>query len=323
MKSRQHMQRALISAGDAIISVFYRGYTVKCSAGCGTTLAVGLGAEHVNKYIQDTSDVFIACINSSRSTTLSGSVSGIQEVKNQLDAEKIFARDLGTGKAYHSPYMDAVAPEYVKLYNLATARLENHTSNKRLPRARMISSVTSPEILGDSLSIKYWCENLRGKVKFEQAVSAVLETTGLEKVTCAIEVGPHAALSGPFKQILQYLGIERFNYIPTLVRKTDDSIQLLKLAGELFLLSAPININLANCIGNANAASSTPQLLVDLPPYQWNYKKTYWAELSMSRAQRCKSFLRYGLLGSRKSDSRVIRTGLAKQASSQRYSMAF
>ncbi|TGO73554.1 hypothetical protein BELL_0351g00040 [Botrytis elliptica] len=289
----------LISAGDAIISAFYRGYTVKRSAVCGTMLAVGLGAEHVNKYIQDTSDVVIACINSSRSTTLSGSVSGIQEVKNQLDAEKIFARELDTGKAYHSPYMDAVAPEYEKLYNLATTRLENHTSNKRLPRARMISSVTGREILEDTLSIKYWCENLRGKVKFEQAVSAVLETTGLEKVTCAIEVGPHAALSGPFKQILQYLGIERFNYIPTLVRKTDDSIQLLKLAGELFLLGASININLVNCIGNANAASSTPQFLVDLPPYQWNYKKTYWAEPSMSRAQRCKSFLRHDLLGSR------------------------
>ncbi|KAF7892692.1 uncharacterized protein EAF02_000230 [Botrytis sinoallii] len=193
----------------------------------------GLGAEHVNKYIQDTSDVVIACINSSRSTTLSGSVSGIQEVKNQLDAEKIFARELDTGKAYHSPYMDAVAPEYEKLYNLATTRLENHTSNKRLPRARMISSVTGREILEDTLSIKYWCENLRGKVKFEQAVSAVLETTGPEKSRVPLRLGPHAALSGPFKQILQYLGIERFNYIPTLVRKTDDSIQLLKLAGEL------------------------------------------------------------------------------------------
>jgi acyl transferase domain-containing protein len=289
----------LISAGEAITAAFYRGYTVKYNAVSGTMLAAGLGVEDISKYLRDAGDVVVSCVNSPRSITLSGSVASIHEVKARLDADGVFARELNTGKAYHSPQMDAVAPEYEQLYTAAISRFNNGAFNRRCPRARMISSVTGQEIHEDSLSITYWCDNLRGQVKFDQAVTTILESDGLEKVKCAIEVGPHSALAGPFKQIWQSLAIDNFHYIPTLVRNTDSAIQLFKMAGELFLLGSSVDIGLVNAVEDTNAANSTPELLVDLPPYQWNYKKIYWAEPSISKEQRRKSFLRHDLLGSR------------------------
>ena len=289
----------LISAGEAIIAAFYRGYTVEYNAVSGTMLAAGLGVEDITKYIPDNSDVVVACVNSPRSVTLSGSVAGIHEVKAQLNADGVFSRELSTGKAYHSPQMDAVALEYEQLYTAAISKLNNGVLDRRCPRARMISSVTGQEINEDSLSIKYWCENLRCQVKFDKAVTAMIKSDGLEEVKCAIEIGPHSALAGPLKQIWQSLAIDYFDYIPTLVRNTNSAIQLFKMAGELFLLGSSVDLGFVNAVEEKSAANSNPELLVDLPPYQWNYKKTYWAEPSISKEQRRKSFIRHDLLGSR------------------------
>ncbi|PQE24865.1 polyketide synthase protein [Rutstroemia sp. NJR-2017a BVV2] len=289
----------LVSASEAIIAAFYRGYTVKRNAVHGTMLAAGLGSVDITKYIPSGSDVVIACVNSPKSVTLSGSVTGIQEIKAQLDVDEVFCRELKTGRAYHSPQMDVVAPEYEQLCALAFSKPRDVTVEKKLPRARMFSSVTGQEIFESSLPIKYWCDNLRGQVKFDQAVSAMFGSPGLEKVKCAIEIGPHSALAGPLKQISQTIAIQNFSYVPTFVRNTDSNSQLLKMAGELFLLGYPVDLGRINEIEDATTIESTPQLLVDLPPYQWNYQKTYWAEPTMSIEQRRKNYIRHDLLGSR------------------------
>ena len=292
-------------APEAIIAAFYRGLAVKHVAPVGTMLAAGVGVKEIFTYITDLGDeVVVACENSPNSVTLSGTPAGIQVTKERLDGAKIFARELKTGKAYHSPQMSAVAPVYNTLLAKAYQTLDQESFEWRQPRARMISSVTGEEYLGDHMSIQYWSDNLRSRVRFDSAVTTLGQTADLEDLGCMIEIGPHSALAGPFKQICLANKMDQIKYIPTFVRKMDNSIQLLKTAGELFLQGYAVDVEEVNRIENTSDGSDLknhrgPRLLVDLPPYQWNYEKKFWAEPRLSAEQRHPKHPRHDLLGSR------------------------
>lgn len=293
-----------VSAPEAIVAAFYRGYAVKHHAPPGTMLAVGQGVEATADLIGDFPDIVIACENSPDSVTLSGKSEAIQKVKARLDGLSIFARELRTGQAYHSPLMDGVASVYDELLSRSQESLCFEDFDWRLPRARMISSVTGMELKAYDLPDRYWSHNLRNRVRFGTAISTLATQSGLEHVRYMIEIGPHSTLAGPLQQIFSANQFDRFTYIPTFLRKMDSAVQLLKTAGELFLRDYPLDVQQVNAIddSNRNTASDItrqPLLLVDLPPYQWNYDKKYWAEARFSQEQRRMKFPRHDLLGRR------------------------
>ena len=295
----------LHSAPEAIIASFYRGLAVKEFAPVGTMLAVGVGVEDIAPFLADLAeDVVIACENSPSSVTLSGSSAGIQEAKRRLDLAKVFARELKTGKAYHSPQMSAVAPVYNQLLSRTYRKLDKESLEWRLARTKMISSVTGEEYNEDHVPIQYWSDNLRGRVRFDTAIRTLSQHTGLKDIRCMIEIGPHSALAGPFKQICLINNLDQYKYIPTLIRNSDDSIQLLKTAGELLLRGIPLDIEEINRVEYVRdrfdfRKHNGPRLLVDLPPYQLNYEKRFWAESRFSYEQRHPKHPRHDLLGSR------------------------
>lgn len=296
----------LISAPEAIIAAFARGYALKhFTSSEGTMLAAGLGADEIGAYIAGLEDdVVIACENSPNSVTLSGTIAAIYKVKTRLDADSIFARELRTGKAYHSPQMNVVGPKMVDVIMEAYATLGDDSLEWRRPLTRMISSVNGAEITAEHITPEYWAKNLCSPVLFDLAVAVFGRTPGLEDVRCMIEIGPHSALAGPFRQICKANGYDHFTYIPSLVRGANSTMELLRSAGELFLQGYPLDLEEVNRI-EAGDNMAVPQklrrplTLVDLPPYQWNYDKTYWAEPRLSHMQRNLTHMRHDLLGSR------------------------
>ena len=293
-----------VSAPEAIVAAFYRGFAVKHNAPSGTMLAVGTGVEAIADFIDDIPDIVIACENSPNSVTLSGRPEAIQKVKSRLDGLSIFARELKTGQAYHSPLMDRVAPVYDEFLSQSRDILCFEDLQWRLPRARMVSSVTGIELSADDIPDRYWTDNLRNRVRFDTAISTLATQSGLEQVRYMIEIGPHSALAGPLRHIFSGNQLDRFTYIPTFLRNMDSTVQLLKTAGELFLRDYPLDVQQVNAIEefNRNTISKTtrqPLLLVDLPPYQWHYDKKYWAEARFSQEQRNMRYPRHDLLGSR------------------------
>ena len=214
----------LISAPEAIIAAFYRGFAVKRHAPSGAMLAAGVGVRELFDYISDLGqDVVVACENSPSSVTLSGNFEAIAEAKARLDAAKIFARELKTGRAYHSPQMQAVAPAYNELLKKAYATLGDVALEWRRPRVRMISSVTGQELKGESISAEYWSQNLRSRVLFDPAITTFGQQSDLEDVSCIVEIGPSSALKGPFKQICLANKYAQYTYIPTFVRDSDSA----------------------------------------------------------------------------------------------------
>ena len=294
----------LLSAPEAIIVAFYRGLAVKHYAPSGTMLAVGLGVREIFDHLSGIDDVVVACENSPSSVTLSGTYEGIAKIRLRLDSAKIFAKELKTGKAYHSPQMDAAALPYDQLLTKGCKKVYLEDFQWRRPRVLMISSVTGEEIQGESIPMCYWSENLRNRVLFDTAVTVMTKHGDLTNIKCIVEVGPHSALAGPFKQICKSIKEEQTTYIPTLLRNSDCASRLMRTAGDLLLLGYPVDTEKVNDIGKgdpttAHKKSSRPRMLVDLPPYQWNYDKKYWTEPRFSEEQRRLKHARHDLLGTR------------------------
>ncbi|KAI1188567.1 hypothetical protein F5B17DRAFT_262823 [Nemania serpens] len=312
----------LISAPEAIIAAFCRGQAVTAYSPSGSMLAVGLGAKEVEKYLSSfaVEDICIACENSPNSVTLSGHEKSILQLKDMLTAQHIFARELHTGRAYHSPQMAPVGVAYDGMLTRALNEVPEDDLLWRRPRSAMISSVTGKVVdySAESLEPGYWSNNLRNRVLFDTAVRELGISPEFENITHMIEIGPHSALSGPFKQIClseKALG-SRVAYLSSLKRGENDVDRLLAVAGSLFVAGHAVDLEAINTsndsvVMNSARKQKTRHLLVDLPPYQWNYEKRYWAEPRASAEQRARAYLRHDLLGSRMA-------GLSKKLASWR-----
>lgn len=293
----------LLSAPEAMITAYCRGRAVAENSTPGSMLAVGLGAEDVQEFLpSNPSEVCIACENSPTSVTLSGTAAAIAGLQGKLTAKGIFARELNTRRSYHSPHMAAVGVAYDAMLAEALGALTGDDLLWCQSRSAMISSVTGELIQEDRLETGYWSSNLRQRVLFDTAVRRLGTDNQFNEVNLIIEVGPHSVLSGPFKQICMAKKLESFTYVPSLVRNKNDADQLLSVAGALYLTGYPVDLEKVNSTSDFSHAIRKPRtqyLLVDLPPYQWNYEKKYWAEPRGSAEQRGRVYPRHDLLGSR------------------------
>lgn len=284
----------LITKHNAIRVAYIRGKTVSVKTKVeGSMLAVALGPEEVVTYIERAhvdGAVRVACINSPKSVTLSGDKAQILDVKNVLDRDGIFARELRTGgKAYHSHHMKALGPKYQTSLELV---YEDATDGSEMnPKKIMVSSVTGDLIT--SVAPSYWRQNLESPVLFAPAVKRLTNSSDLAGTSTFIEIGPHSALEGPLKQI-----INNINYYSALRRGKDTVSTVLQLAGHLF--SEGYNIGM-KAVNGVLPETSPPKLIIDLPRYQWDYSSSsnLITESRPSAEWRFTKYPRHEILGRR------------------------
>jgi acyl transferase domain-containing protein len=100
-----------ITAEAAIIVAYYRGQVTKLQNQPGSMAAVGLGRDHVVKYL--VKGVTIACENSPQSVTLSGDTDKVTDVLASIkeSSPDTFARQLRVEMAYHSRKLTILSPK--------------------------------------------------------------------------------------------------------------------------------------------------------------------------------------------------------------------
>ena len=124
-------------------------------------------------------------------------------------------------------------------------------------------------------------------------------------VDLLMEVGPHSALQGPLKQILETNSAKFANisYISMLSRGKDANISALEAVGRLFTKGYPVNVVKVN---SPTVDSQQPMMLVDLPPYSWNRVARYWFESHLSHNYRFRKHPRHDLFGALTAESSLM-----------------
>ena len=134
---------------------------------------------------------------------------------------------------------------------------------------------------------RYWQENLESPVLFHTAVRALL--SGYSECSVHVEVGPHAALSGPLRQIYSETSTI-VNYVSTLIRGRDDVDSFLEAMGQLYTIGVRISYP---------SVSENARVLPDLPSYPWHHEKSYWSETRVMQNWRFRQHPPHDLLGLR------------------------
>lgn len=272
----------------------------------GGMLSVSLNAADAQNYVERLSlglgeSLTIACINSPKNVTISGSSSLLEELQGELDSAGVFNRRLVVDNAYHSPYMEPIAAEYRRLIGRIKP---GATTSSDTPKYYSSSMGTHIE-LAELQSAEYWVRTLLSPVRFSSALSHLLtdaspraKKLGARQqsthITELVEIGPHSALQGPIREIVDQIpDTEPNSYVTLLKRRIPATTTFLEAVGWLYCRGHPINVS---DLGGS-ASDPAPQLLINLPSYPFNHSKTYWSESRLSKGYRFRQAHRHELLG--------------------------
>jgi acyl transferase domain-containing protein len=288
----------LLTATQAILVAYFRGYAASRVQQLGLMMATGLGVEAAQALIVSKElekQACVACVNASNSVTLSGSAEAISTLGAEIANRNVFVRKLVTGGlAYHSHLMKQIGPLYEQLLE---ENLSDTVSAKQVT-TRLYSSVAD---FGSQVvnffnlpdMVKYWRRNLEQPVHFSSALKNLIADGNHH----LIEIGPHCALKGPIQRIREDLDItgQLLPYACTLIRGEDANLCMQNLAGSLFVRGHELNWSSVNNLPKSSLAHRD-----DLPTYPWDYSAgLLWYEPRASIELRNREYARHEILGSR------------------------
>ena len=290
-----------ITFNDAMTIAYHRGRLVpilkeKYPALEGCMMAVGAGKREIAPLLDQIPSPLgqarIACINSPSSVTISGDEPAVTMLHSLIEERYpgMFARRLQIDTAYHSHHMDLVAKEYTE----ALRELQLPVPSG----VRFYSSLLGRLATSEELDASYWVQNLTCAVRFDEAVQSMCRpmpesNTGINFLC---ELGPHAALQGPIKQILKHVGgaASKISYTSALSRKQDAVRTTLAMAGALFVKGAELDLGSINF---PTPLQRSPQVLVDMPRYPWNHTSKYYHESRITKVHKFHKAPRHDIIG--------------------------
>lgn len=278
----------VLTKQDALKIAYYRGFfssmiSKYSSFQQGAMLAIETSESEVQEWISRVSDgkIVVACINSPRSVTVSGELTGINALQGLAKRYGKFARHLKVDVAYHSPQMDSISAQYYA----AIQDLRPHPGTQ----APVIYSSTAGCLVEPSeLGPIHWVRNLVGPVLFYQALLELMRPGARESndtangVDLLVEIGPHSTLQGAIAQSMETHAITDIEYSSILSRGRNGVETALATMGSLF--AQGVNVDMAQVnMDDADDIWGDPRMLADLPPYSWNHTRTFWSESRISK----------------------------------------
>lgn len=242
-----------LSLEDAAWIICARSKLLLRVSGQGAMAVVELSLEHARVLVVDYSGrVSVAVSNSPNSTVLSGDPAALAEILAMLEKQGIFGRLVNVDVASHSPQMDPLRADLLRLME----RLQ--------PRATtipMFSTVNNALIDGSELGPLYWVNNLREPVLFSSTIQRLLA----DDYTLFLEVSPHPLLVGAVKQTIEQSGASGLA-LGSLRRQEEGRASLLASLGALYTQGCdPAWAGLFHDKGQH----------VSLPNYPWQ-RQRYW-----------------------------------------------
>jgi acyl transferase domain-containing protein len=250
-----HIAGAL-SLETAARIVVLRGRLMEQAAGQGRMAVVYRSRAEVAKEIEAWGEnLSIACVNSPRSTVVSGETAAIDSLVNQLRDRGIASRPVRVEYAFHSPQMQSCSETLFRDLG-------------ELPRqpmqVPMISTVTGGRVATVDLDANYWARNVRQPVLFADAI----ETAGELGAAIFLEVGPHPVLLDSIAESLQ-TNAEPSMLVSSMRRDADEPETMLAALGKLYI---------GGCSIAWEKVYADPVPPVELPVYPYQRQKL-WLEV--------------------------------------------
>ncbi len=227
--------------------------------------------------------------------TISGDNDAVERLLPVLVQKGVFARKLKTGgQAYHSHHMLRLGHEYEGLLNEVLPSLGPSLQFQH--RATFISSV-AVGVKSSDFGAYYWRQNLESQVRFAQAIDFIQKKSD----HVFIELGPHSSLELPIKQTLAEANIAaaQVKYAAPIRRNIGALKSILSFIGSLWLQGCTVNWSKVNGLhASPESSKRSYRVVINLPPYRFNYEKVMWTESRSSIECRQRVYRRHELLGS-------------------------
>ena len=249
----------VLSFEDALSLVLLRGQLFEKVSG-GGMLAVGLPPEEIEGRLPP--ELELAAVNAPELSVVSGPDDAISTLEKRLEAEELFPQRLAIPVAAHSRMLEPILDEF-------RGFLEGISLSA--PQIPLVSNLTGTWMTPEqAMSPGYWSDHLRGRVRFSEGMSTLLEQEG----RVFLEVGPGRALSS-FARQQPSVGPDT-NIMPSLRHAEEDVDDAQFWVGvEGRLAAAGIEIDLKG------AFEGETRRRLRLPAYAFQHE-SYWIEAAES-----------------------------------------
>ncbi|WP_025688022.1 type I polyketide synthase [Paenibacillus zanthoxyli] len=220
----------------------------------GAMLAVGVNKNQIHRYVGEA--IALAAINSPGICVMSGSMSAIEALENQLTQDGVFHKRLTTSHAFHSPLMNPVLEPYREL--LSQIKL-------KAPSTPIMSCLSGSWLKPEqAVDIEYWARHITEPVLFMTGMEELLA----DPQRLFLEVGPGVTLCGLARQ--NKLAQEESLFVSALKPShllEEDSKYLMRAIAQLWVRGGSVDWS--------KFFSGQKRNRVPLPTYSFSHE-SYW-----------------------------------------------
>ncbi|MDO5104185.1 MAG: SDR family NAD(P)-dependent oxidoreductase [Lautropia sp.] len=250
----------VFSLEDALRLIAARGRLLQATR-AGAMLAVSLAESALKQAMPDGCD--LAAVNAPDLCVLAGTLAAIEQAEQKFSSGGVGVRRLMVSRAFHSSLVEPVLAEFETL--LKQVKLSP-------PSIPFISNLSGHWITADeACSPAYWCQHVRGTVRFEDGLNALLEKPG----RILLEVGPGDTLTSLARRhpALGQRTVMSSQCHPQ--RAMQNALQPLRCLAQMW--TQGVNVEDAAMLQHADAHR------MPLPGYPF-HRQSYWIEAVESRA---------------------------------------
>ncbi|MDX3234068.1 acyltransferase domain-containing protein, partial [Streptomyces sp. ME19-01-6] len=165
-------------------------------AGLGGMVSLGVSADEVRGWLERwPGRLALAAVNGPRSVVVSGEPQALEELLAGCEADGVRARRVAVDYASHSDQVGRIEEE------LGAVLAGVAPMPGRLP---VYSTVTGALCAGEEMDAGYWYRNLRGTVRFQSAIDALLE----QRFGVFVEVSAHPVLVPSLVESIDEAGMD-------------------------------------------------------------------------------------------------------------------
>lgn len=251
----------VFSLEDGLRLITERGRLMGALPQSGMMAAVFADGPHVSKVLEPNKKlVSIAATNGPQNTVISGEISAVQAVLDELAKLNILSKPLTVSHAFHSPQMDPILDEFES----AARRIKFNT-----PRVSLSSNLFGGILeSGQIPDAKYWRNHVRSEVKFSAGMQALADL-GIDSF---IEIGPSPVLLGMGRRCVPD---SKATCLPSLRQGQDAWGTILEGLGKLYVQGAEINWT--------SFDQGYTRQKVSLPNYPFD-RQRYWIETTAEKS---------------------------------------